>query len=177
MEGILNLNNKVKNKNFNLLSFTIFKKIFNLFSYDEDIIKEGRTPFEGLDLRDAQMRCLNFKDVSFSLSDLSGADLSRSIFLNANFKQTNLAYSDIIGTDLQKANLSECNLHGANLSGANLQKANIKKANFSFADLSGANLKNTIYSDETIFAKALFNLETELPFSYEAAKAKGMIFI
>lgn len=82
-------------------------------------------------LTNAKIYAMVLREVNFSNTILTKAELYLS-FLN--------------GADLSKADLNQANLHGADLSGANLQEADLsgaslREVNFKNANLGGANLR------------------------------------
>lgn len=75
------------------------------------------------------------KENSEVITDLSEADLKRTVLSGTNLIGTNL-----YGANLFQANLFEANLSRANLSDTNLSRANLSNTNLFIADLSGAKL-------------------------------------
>ncbi|HZO75773.1 MAG TPA: pentapeptide repeat-containing protein [Ktedonobacteraceae bacterium] len=77
--------------------------------------------------------------------DLSGANLRDIDLRGINFIKTNLSGADLYGNlltnaDLARANLSEANLEEADLSGARVVNANLTRANLTRALLEDTDL-------------------------------------
>ena len=75
---------------------------------------------------------------SFSVADLSRADLYRADLSGANLSRADLYRADLSGANLSRADLSRADFSGANLSRANLYRADLYRADLSGADFSGA---------------------------------------
>jgi serine/threonine-protein kinase len=87
----------------------------------------------------------------FSMGDLPGADLQKSMLSGANFTQSKLQKANFQGSDLANANFGRANLAQTNfrnaklgrayLSNANLQEADFRGADVSYSSLTNANLR------------------------------------
>jgi len=99
--------------------------------YPKDIIYNGKTLAEWLEINKAE-------DADLSYADLSYADLSNANLINADLSYANLSYADLSYADLSGADLSHANLRGADLRGADLRGADLSHAELSYADLSYA---------------------------------------
>jgi uncharacterized protein YjbI with pentapeptide repeats len=93
--------------------------------------------YERADLRNKDLRGVNFTCANFRGADLSGSDLRGAIFVSA---------------DLSRACLHRCNCEGADFSGADLTGSYLKGANFTRATLwhtvfKGAICKNTKFHE------------------------------
>ncbi|MFO7030094.1 hypothetical protein B9T07_08600 [Limnospira fusiformis CCALA 023] len=131
---------------FNLVSTLFTENIqYNLVSIkSEDGILPSATEletsrlfsqFQGLDLRQTNLKGVNLKKM-----DLTGADMREK-----NLEGMSLIQLDLRLVNLAKANLSHAILNGsklavANLKGANLQEASLVKADLRRADLEEVNL-------------------------------------
>lgn len=125
----------------------------------------------GVDLRNSDLRVINFNGINLRGANLSGSNLEYVNFrganlCNANLEYTNLVhanlryaalgyanlrYADLTNADLKYTNLSSANLSGANLSNSDLRGSSLGYANFSNAKLDDANLYNTSLSEKTAF--------------------------
>ena len=99
-----------------------------------------------LDLRGANLRCVDLLEAKLSRANFRHADFSRAILLEANLSHAILWEANLSHAQLWKANLSDAdisqnaNLSHAVLTNANLSDATLFLANLSGADLQGANL-------------------------------------
>ena len=129
----------------------------------------------GANLRDADLRNVDFSGAELSNANLIGADLNeanlRNVDLNAadlrdadlrdvDFSGADLRDADLSGAELcfsilSGADLSRADLSGADLSSAILRGTNLSRADLSGADLSRANLSSAIFS-EAILSEAKF---------------------
>lgn len=110
----------------------------------------------GSDLRDQDLRKLNFSGV-----DLSNANLAGSVLRNTNFSHSKCVYvrltrASLWGTDFSQTNLSDAQInkiiscHGADFSGATMYGANfvlssLAGAKFHGAKFTGANITATCF--------------------------------
>lgn len=110
------------------------------------------------DLREADLRSMNFSGSDLSSSILDGADLRGANFTNANLRfvsfrgalldsSTVLDAKSRLAWDIVTQGADGRDLHGTNLSStflalANLQNANLTNANLGFAILFSADLRN-----------------------------------
>jgi hypothetical protein len=97
------------------------------------------------DLRDADLRGIDFHKTNltaadFSNADVRDADLSEAILYLARFRNANFS-----GTDFLGANLYEAYLHGANFSQAYFMEANLSGANLTNANFFGAHIADTVF--------------------------------
>ncbi len=76
----------------------------------------------------------------FSMSDLPGAALQKSVLAGANFTQSKLQKADFQGCDLATANFGRADLTKASFRNAKLGRAYFSNANLQEADLRGADL-------------------------------------
>ncbi len=102
----------------------------------QNIVLTAETKLQALDLRLANL----------SNSDLSGANLNKTILRQANLSGINLNGANLSEADLKRANLnganlSEADLSGADLSGAVLGLAILKQANLNGATMNGIDLR------------------------------------
>jgi Pentapeptide repeats (8 copies) len=102
-------------------------------------------PFEGLDLRHANlaglpMQCLSFgaNDFTTGCSDFTGADLAGADLSRSNLKGVWLTRADLSGSNLRGADLEQAHLNGANLTGADMTGANITSTDFSLSSWNEA---------------------------------------
>ncbi|NHC34301.1 pentapeptide repeat-containing protein [Scytonema millei] len=97
---------------------------------------------DGIDLREADLR-----DVDFSAKSLRNARLDATDLRGANLVEADLRNADLRGANLREANLTKANLSNANLEGADLFRATIKNADFMSANLKKANLSKVVFRD------------------------------
>lgn len=112
-----------------------------------------RCRFDGLELKDVDLRSARLRDGSFFRSDLSGSDLSgvngfRAKFVNATLREVTLDDAKLSEADFTKADLTGASLKGADLRrvrffdavlrGVDLTDARLAGADLTRADLSGA---------------------------------------
>ena len=100
-----------------------------------------------VDLRDADLRGVNFsgaylRDVNLSGVNLSGVNLSGVNLSGVNLGGANLRDADLSDVNLSGVNLSDADLRDADLSGVNLGGANLRDADLSGVSLGGANLSD-----------------------------------
>jgi uncharacterized protein YjbI with pentapeptide repeats len=127
-----------------------------------------------IDLRDADLRCINFNAKSLRSARFDGSDLTE-----ANLKEADLSNANLEGVDLRKANLTKANLSNANLKRADLREAvlydayldrvNLEDANLSDADLTlavltrailnGANLENAILKNCLVYRVSAWDVK------------------
>ncbi len=119
----------------------------------------------GSDLRDARLALSDFRDVDAQACSMNGAELTYSDFTRANLRNADLTGACLCLADLSGADLRDANLAGADLMKAVLEGADLRGARLAGACLTGANLTGARYDQAT-----------ELPFSFEEARANGMIF-
>lgn len=100
--------------------------------------------------------------------DLRHAYLFEAELVGADFSGADLYRCQLGRANLQKANLQNANLAGAYLYKADLRGADLRGAKFATA-LKGAELKHTKLEG------ALFDENTELPFSTAEALNRGMV--
>ncbi len=105
-----------------------------------------RCAFDGLDLRDVDLKAARLRDGSFFRADLSRSDLSeingfRAKFVNAILRETNLYKAKLSAADFTKADLT-----GASLADADLRRARFFDAILRDADLTGARLKGADFT-------------------------------
>jgi uncharacterized protein YjbI with pentapeptide repeats len=94
-----------------------------------------RCTLDGGDYAKSKLNGAELRDASFSLANMSGADLSEGDAYHAKFLSTNLQ-----GARLDRANLSEADFTRADLTGASLVKADLRRAHFFRANLRNADL-------------------------------------
>ncbi|NEO09334.1 MAG: protein kinase [Moorea sp. SIO1F2] len=111
----------------------------------------------GLNLNNAQLSGIIFRQGKLLNISLKGADLS-----SANFGEANLHQADLRNANLGRAYLKKAILAGADLRGANLSYAHLENANLRGANLCGANLANAKITKEQL-AQAKTNWTTVLP--------------
>lgn len=92
---------------------------------------------EQVDLRGADLRCLNLVQIDFGDAKLTDALLSES-----NLTSASLEGSDLMGARLVGAHLGGANLIGARLTNASLEDSNLTEAQLVGSRLDGANLRN-----------------------------------
>lgn len=85
--------------------------------------------YERADLRNKDLRGVNFTCANLRAADLSGSDLRGALFVCA---------------DLSRACLAKCNLEGADLSGADMTGSYLRGANFTNAKMWHTCLKGVI---------------------------------
>ena len=95
----------------------------------------------GLDLRDRDLRCADFRGARLVNADLRRADLSDANLGYADLQGANLEQADLRGASLCFAKLQKASLHYANLQGANLRGAKLEAVDISHANLEGARLQ------------------------------------
>jgi hypothetical protein len=88
--------------------------------------------YERADLRNKDLRNVNFTACNFRGADLAGSDCRGAIFVMA---------------DLSRASLHKCNFSGANMSLSDLTGAYMKGVNFRGANLWHTNLKGVMAKD------------------------------
>jgi len=109
----------------------------------------------GANLRDADLRNVDFSGAELSKANLIGADLNEANLRNVDLNGADLRDVDFSGADLRDADLSRADLSRADLSSAILRGTNLSRADLSGADLSRANLSSAIFS-EAILSEAKF---------------------
>jgi len=105
-----------------------------------------------IELKDQNLRGLDFENTDLSYSDLRGSDFKNAKITNvdftvANLQKTNLSGADLTGTiltgaDLSNANLSGTDLSGKDLTGTILTGTSLHGVDLSDVDLSGKDLSN-----------------------------------
>lgn len=85
---------------------------------------------------------LEFKDVVFRNSNLTGADFSHSILWHSDFEGANLAAVNLAAADISTANFKNTNLFKSNLSSARCWSTDFSYANLTEAELFKADLLN-----------------------------------
>ena len=137
-----------------------YKKLCNIFRYDEKIInvlKSGDKRFKDIDIssyiflssvapKEPRKKGIKIEPGAY----LANADLMERNLSGANLREANLREANLRGANLFGANLIEADLSGTNLIhsllgravlfGANLRGADLSEADLSEADLSGAKL-------------------------------------
>ena len=118
--------------------------------------------------------------IQFS-SIFEGSSLKESLILEGmDFHRVDLSHLNLEGINGSGADFSFANLESSKLKKSNLSFANLYSANLNGADLYEADLRGTklfrIESSNTIFKRALFDELTILPFSFQVALERGMIF-
>ena len=116
-----------------------------------------QNPKEKLDLREANLsgvvfRNADLRETDFYGSNLQRANLSGSILYGSNLLRGNLRRANLSRTDLRRASFNGADLSGADLSGADLRGGNLRttyliKTNLRKADISGAYLYGTARDD------------------------------
>lgn len=118
----------------------------------DDVVEHVRNKvsLEHADLRNLDLRGIDFRKINLASADLSGCRLSGSPFVETNLVRaklndadlsgSNLAGADLSKASLQKAILSEANLANAKLAGAVLRQADLSQADLTNSDLAGADL-------------------------------------
>ena len=111
------------------------------------------------DARDFIAPGVSFISGGFSISNLSGADLTGTTWSFASASLANmrgadlsgadLDFSSFIGADLTGANMTKVNLSDSNAIGINLTDADLSGANLSDADLTGATIKGADFKGAT----------------------------
>ena len=131
-----------------------------------------------------------FTRVSFDESDLEAAEFREAVITRSTFRQVKCIRCNLSGAIIKSSNLSHANFSSASFRGArlqnldfresNLQGADLRGANLSYSDFRKADLKGALLGETVMFGSqwtgALFNAQTELPFTREVAQQKGMIF-
>ena len=127
----------------------------------EEILNECKSSLllTGVNLKGADLRESDLKNVDLRRTNLSGADLR-----GANLRDSDLSEADLSGADLSVANLSNADFKGAILTGTDLSYANLSDADLSGADLSGADLRGANLRDsdlsEADLSKVKYNYNT-----------------
>lgn len=158
--------------------------------------------FEGAQLESANMSGANLENANLKLAwmknaRLSNANLERALLDSTNFTRANLSGAKMAGSFIVQANFMRADLKGVDLRGAefktteanrvvNFMMADLSGANFQdakvlgilyldYANLCGANFKN-VALDSVKLRGARFDEYTFLPFSYDDALLKGMVY-
>lgn len=134
----------------------------------------------GRDLEDFDFSHAIVAGVDFSGSCLWMADFSRSDCTHTNFTRADLTFADfslavLEGANFSFADLCKANLRSAQLRGADLRAADLEQACLAEADLRGADLRETDLRGCRL-AGAWIDETSQLPFSLEAARERGMLF-
>ena len=108
------------------------------------------------DLRDQDLRGIDFSHTILRGADLRGSNLNYSIFKGVDLSGADLSKAQLRFANFDSANLSGCNLNGsdaifssfrrANLGGAHVVHANLEHANLQRADISGAEIIGTSFN-------------------------------
>ena len=106
------------------------------------------------DLSGANLAGANFGEANLASINLSYANLCEAYFRGADLSNANLSYANLSKANLRGVNLYKTNLNGANLSQANLAEANLSYANLTQANLTAANLSKAQFL-ETVLSKAI----------------------
>jgi uncharacterized protein YjbI with pentapeptide repeats len=93
-------------------------------------------PYNGWDLRRANLSGANLTDANLSNTNFSGADLTRACLNRTNLSWANLEGANLKGANLVGADLYKSNLHGADLSGADLELCRLLDTVLNRADLT-----------------------------------------
>lgn len=109
-----------------------------------DSLFVGRN-YERADLRDKNLRGVNFTACNFRGADLSGSDLRGATLIMADLSRACLHNCDLRGANLALADLTNAYLKGADFRGANLWKAYLggvlaKDTQFQTANLTGTDI-------------------------------------
>lgn len=127
-----------------------------------------------VDLRDADLRCINLnakslRNARFDASDLREANLTEADLSNANLEGVDLRKANLRKANLSNANLKRADLREAVLYDAYLDRANLEDANLSDADLTlavltrailnGANLENATLKDCLVYRVSAWDVK------------------
>ena len=126
---------------------------------------------EGLDFGSAKERVISINHSTFSRLDMQGADLSgmwlyANDFFGMNLAKANFRESTISLSNLNMSDFTSANFQGAtfrrsiatavNLTSANLRGAWLNGTDFTQASFVGADLRDSLFSQGTIFGGADF---------------------
>ena len=123
---------------------------------------KGQRDFDGLELSGLNLQQAILSKVNFRETDLSGANLRKADLSQCNLTRSVLARADLRDANLQEARLSYANLVNADLRGADLSNAYLLNATLDGANLCGANLKGATIADAQL-AVAQTNWRTIRP--------------
>ena len=154
----------------------VFNSLVKITDYDE-VSKE--TPPNKIDLSFINLQYVNLSNsnltgVTLLISNLSYARLFQATLTKANLEKANLTRANLEKADLTDAILKGANLIEANLRHATLTNADLQEALLIRTDLRGAKLSQAILERLPKLDDAIYNDETELPFSDKKAKDYGM---
>jgi uncharacterized protein YjbI with pentapeptide repeats len=108
---------------------------------NEVVVRMKRYMFAGRNYERADLRNKDMREVNFTCSNFRGADLSGS----------DLSGASLVKADLSRACLHNCNFEGADLSGADLTGSYCKGVRFDKATMWHTCLKGAICKNATFF--------------------------
>lgn len=119
---------------------------------------DARTkPFDGLNLREAQLGGLDLSDAHMSSTVMVDADLSGADLHNANLSRAAMSGADLNDVDLHNADLTAADLSDADLSDADLSPAYVYRTDLSGADLTGVKLSGADLTEADLSGADLRN--------------------
>ena len=113
--------------------------------------------FNGVNLRNADLRNADLNNVYLNNADLSNANLRNADLSIVYLHNADLRYAHLNNVDLTEGDLSNADLCDANLSNANLTNANLSNANLSGVIFCNANLDNANLSNANLYEAILSN--------------------
>jgi len=159
-----------------LQKMLVFNDLVKITDYDK-VPKEtplNETDLSFIDLQYVNLSSSNLTGVNLLIANLSyarlfHATLTKAYLEKANLTRANLEEADLTNAILKGANLIEANLRHATLTNADLQETLLIRT-----DLRGAKLSQAILERLPKLDDAIYDDETELPFSDKKAKDYGM---
>jgi uncharacterized protein YjbI with pentapeptide repeats len=137
---------------------------------------------KNLNLKGADLFAADFQKAKLTMVNLRGANASALKGLRLQFLEGTSAEETIFeGADLTQAeslghiSFRAANFNSATMTGVKFKNANLSESVLTGADLLGADLGQADLSNADL-REALFNAKTLLPFPFDEAIKRGMIF-
>jgi hypothetical protein len=145
----------------------------------------SKAKMNGADLHDSLIRrCLfsnaNLQRVSMhnnliEQNNFSGANLNAGDFGNSSLKLDRFDSATLTGAEFQMSLLDQIDFSMSDLTQADFSHTRITSTDFSNADLRGATFFDTYVDDSDLWHGAQYDETTQLPFTEDIAKEKGMV--
>jgi len=119
---------------------------------------------------------MSLKGSWIAQTSFSGSDLNFAVFSNSTIARTKFDRANLRSANFQSSLMGRIDFSEANLNRANFSNAHLTAVDFQGADLRGANFTGALVADDVSWERALYDRTTVLPFSFERASERGMVF-